>query len=187
MKLQLNLSTSALENKRPFLAGAGVLGAVGLLTLLLFGHAAYSSWRSNRELRVQIDNWQGQVREYQLRQSALQAYFQQPKSKEILDRAAFLNSLIDDRSFPWTKIFMDLEPTLPAGVRVVNIAPKMVDGRVAVDLTVGASTDEQKLKFLDLLEKSHAFSDIRLKDDRRSDQPGQDKIQLQLSALYATI
>jgi Tfp pilus assembly protein PilN len=186
MKLQLNLSTSALENKRPFLVGTGALGAIGLLILLLFGHAAFTSWRSNRQLRGDISYWQTQVRENQRRQSDLQNYFQQPQSKEVLDRAAFLNSLIGERSFPWTKIFMDLEPTLPAGVRVVNIAPKMVGGHVVVDLTVGAGTDEQKLKFIQLLEKSPAFSDIRLKDDRRSDQVGTDKIQLQLSAAYAT-
>lgn len=187
MKLQLNLSTSALENKRPFLVAASALGAVGLLILMLFGHAAFTSWRSNRDLRADISNWQSQVREYQHRQNDLAAYFQQPQSKEVLDRAAFLNSLIGDRSFPWTKIFMDLEPTLPAGVRVVNIAPKLKDGHVTVDLTVGAGTDEQKLKFIELLEKSPAFSDIQLKDDRHSEQPGADKIQLQLTANYATI
>ena len=133
-----------------------------------------------------IAKWEGQVGSLQQQQSELAAYFQEPASKEILDRAAFLNSQIDARSFPWTKIFMDLEPTLPAGVRVINIAPKLVGGRVEVDLTIGAGSDEQKLKFIESLEKSHAFSNIRLKDDRHSDQPGNDRVQLQLSAVYAT-
>jgi hypothetical protein len=57
---------------------------------------------------------------------------------------------------------------------------------VEVDLTIGAGTDEQKLKFIESLEKSHAFSNIRLKDDRHSDQPNTDKIQLVLSTVYAT-
>ena len=61
----------------------------------------------------------------------------------------------------------------------------MDNNRVSVDLTIGAGTDEQKLKFIEALEKSHAFSNIRLKDDRRSDQPNTDKIQLILSATYA--
>ena len=186
MKLHLNLSTSALENKRPFLVGAGALGAIGLLTLLGFGHAAYSSWHANRELRIDIDKWENQVRTLQQQQTELANYFQEPASKEILDRAAFLNSQIDARSFPWSKIFMDLEPVLPAGVRVISISPKMNNGRVEVDLTIGAGTDEQKLKFIESLEKSHAFSNIRLKDDRHSDQPNVDKIQLVLSAVYAT-
>jgi hypothetical protein len=57
---------------------------------------------------------------------------------------------------------------------------------VLIELTVGAGTDEQKLKFLETLEKSKAFSDIRLIGDRRSDQPGTDKIELQLTAMYST-
>jgi hypothetical protein len=186
MRLQLNLSSSALENKRPFLVGAGVLGTVGLLTLLLFGHAAFSSWRANRQLRGEIASWQAKIVDYQQKQNALQNYFQTPQAKEVLDRAKFLNGLIGERSFPWTKIFMDLEPTLPAGVRVINIAPKMVDGRVQVELTVGAANDEQKLKFIEALEKSRAFSNIQLIGDRRSEQPGADKIELQLTAQFST-
>ena len=186
MRVQLNLSTAALENKRPFLVAASVLGAIGLITFLLFGHAAFSSWRANRQIRGEISSWQSKVRDYQQRQAALQTYFQTPQAKEVLDRAKFLNGLIGERSFPWTKIFMDLEPTLPAGVRVVNIAPKWQDGSVLIELTVGAGTDEQKLKFLETLEKSKAFSDIRLLGDRRSDQPGTDKIELQLTAMYST-
>ncbi len=187
MKLRLNLSSSALDNKRPFLAAAGVLGTIGLLTFLLLGQAAYSSWRANRDLRTDIAKWESEIHANQQKQAALQTYFQTPEAKEVLDRAAFLNSLIGERSFPWIKIFMDLEPTLPAGVRVVNISPKLVGGRALVDLTIGAGTDEQKIKFLEALEKSKAFSDIQLKDDRRSDQPGADKIELSLSAWYATI
>jgi hypothetical protein len=186
MKVQLNLSTSALENKRPFLVAAGVLGAIGLFTLLLYGHAAFSSWRANREIHSEIASWQTKVRDYQQRQAALQTYFQSPQAREVLDRAKFLNGLIGERSFPWTKIFMDLEPILPAGVRVVNISPKYENGSVLIDLTVGAGTDEQKLKFLEGLEKSKAFSDIRLEDDRRSDEPGKDKIELKLTAVYST-
>ena len=46
MRVQLNLSTAALENKRPFLVAASVLGAIGLITFLLYGHAAFSSWNN---------------------------------------------------------------------------------------------------------------------------------------------
>ena len=40
-------------------------------------------------------------------------------------RAAYLNSLIQQSAFPWIQIFMDLERILPEGVRVVSIEPKM--------------------------------------------------------------
>ncbi len=79
MKLRLNLSTTPLENKRPFLAATGALGAVGLLAFLLLGHAAYTSWRSNRDLRADISHWQAEIRANHEKQAALESYFQTPR------------------------------------------------------------------------------------------------------------
>jgi Tfp pilus assembly protein PilN len=187
MKLRLNLSTAPLDNKRPFLAAAGALGVVGLLVFVLLGHAAYTSWRSSRDLRAEISRWQGEIRVNREKQAALEAYFQTAQAKQVLDRAGFLNSLIGQRSFPWTKIFMDLEQILPPGVRVVNISPKLDNGRAQVELTVGAESDESKIKFLQNLERSKVFSDIQVKADRRADQQSTgDKITVQLTAWYST-
>ena len=121
------------------------------------------------------------------KQSTLEAYFQTTQAKQVLDRAAFLNSLIGQRSFPWTKVFMDLEQILPPGVRIANISPKLENGRAQVELTIGAESDEAKIKFLQNLERSKVFSDIQVKDDRHSDQAsGADKITVQLTAWYST-
>ncbi len=187
MKLRLNLSTTPLDNKRPFLATTGALAAIGLLTFLLLGHAAYTSWRSSRDLRAEISRWQTEMRANREKQSTLEAYFQTTQAKQVLDRAAFLNSLIGQRSFPWTKVFMDLEQILPPGVRVVNISPKLDNGRAQVELTVGAESDEAKIKFLQNLERSKVFSDIQVKDDRHNEQnSGNDRITVQLTAWYST-
>jgi Tfp pilus assembly protein PilN len=187
VKLRLNLSTTPIENKRPFAAAAAVLGALGALTFLLLAHAAYSSWRANRELRGEISHWQSEIHASRQKQTALESYFQTPQAREVLDRSAFLNSLIGQRSFPWTKIFMDLEQTLPPGVRVVKISPKLDNGRAIVELTVGAQSDEGKIKFLQALEKSKVFSDVRVKSDRYVDEPGSpDRITLDLTAWYST-
>lgn len=162
MKLRLNLATAPVENKRPFLAAAGVLGSAGVLLLVFLSHGAYKSWRANRDLRVEIARWQTEIGANKQRQANLQEYFRSPQAQQVLDRAAFLNSLIGQRSFPWTKIFMDLEPILPPGVRVINISPKLVNGRALVTISVGAATDEGKIKFLEALEKSPAFSSVQV-------------------------
>ena len=187
MKLRLNLSTAPLDNKRPFLAATSALAAVGVLTFLLLSHAAYTSWRSSRDLRSEISRWQTEIRANREKQATLEAYFQTAQAKQVLDRAAFLNSLIGQRSFPWTKVFMDLEQILPPGVRVVNISPKLESGRAQVELTIGAESDESKIKFLQNLERSKVFSDIQVKDDCHSEQlSGGDKITVQLTAWYST-
>jgi Tfp pilus assembly protein PilN len=187
MKLRLNLSTAPRENKRPFLAAATLIGTVGLLALLILGHAALNSWRANREIRLDMAHWEGEIRANTEKQQILETYFQTPQARQVLDQAAFLNSLIGERSFPWTKIFMDLEQTLPPGVRVVSISPRLESGRAQVTLTVAAATDEGKIKFLETLENSKLFSGIEVKSERRQDQQGPgDKIVLDLTVWYET-
>lgn len=187
MKLRLNLATAPQENNRPFLAGAALILVVGFAFFVFLFHAAYASWNASRTLRVEIGHWQDQIRTDRLRRQQLSTYFHSPAAQTILDRSAFLNSLIDERSFPWTKIFMDLEQTLPPGVRVVSIAPKLVNGRAEVTLTVGASTDESKVEFLQAIEKSNVFSGMTVTDERHFAEPSaSDKIVLDLTVWYST-
>jgi len=136
-------------------------------------------------VRIWLD---GRIRSGEQRQRELAAEFRAPAAQQVLERSAFLNSLIDERSFPWTKIFMDLEDTLPPGVRVVSISPRLVNGRAEVTLEVGATDDEGKIQFLQAIEKSKMFSGMVITSERRSDQPSiPDKIVLNLTVWYSTI
>jgi hypothetical protein len=187
MKLRLNLSTTPQENHRPFLAGAIVIGTIGFLALLVLSHAAYTSWQSNRDLRTDISRWQREIQANRLKQQDLEQYFRAPGAREVIDRSAFLNSLIDERSFPWTRIFMDLEKTLPPGVRVVSISPHLVNGRAEVGLQVGVMSDESEIQFLEAIEKSPVFSRIEVDQVRPVAQAGvPDKILLNLVVWYNT-
>ncbi len=187
MKLRLNLSTTPQDNKRPFLAGAALLGTLGILSLALLSHAAYESWRASRTLRAEIARWEDQIQADTAERQELETYFRTPAAQQVLDRSAFLNSLISARSFPWTKIFMDLERTLPTGVRVVSISPRLVNGRAEVDLQVGAATDESEIGFLKAMENSDVFSGMVVKDEKREDRPGSpDTIVVNLTVWYST-
>jgi len=190
MEIHLNLSTAPRENRRPFLAGATLVGAVGALAALLLSHAAYSSWRSNRDYRIEIAGLQDQIRKGLQAQVGLDNYFRTSQAQQVLDRAGFLNSLIGARSFPWTKIFMDLEPILPPGVRVVSISPRLDKGRAEVKLMIGAATDDAKIKFLHALEQSKVFSDIQVQQTHRAEQSNvsaTDAVVVELTAWYVTI
>jgi hypothetical protein len=185
MQLRLNLSTSPRENKRPFLAAAGLLGTLGLLALLLLSHAAYTSWRSNRAMHLSIARLEQQIQDGETKQHVLDSYFKSQQAQQVLDRAGFLNSLIGERSFPWTKVFMDLGETLPAGVRVISISPRLDGGRALVKIEVGALTDEAKVKFLESLEHSKDFADIQVQAEHR--EQNTNEVLLDLTAWYVTI
>jgi Tfp pilus assembly protein PilN len=142
-------------------------------------------WRANRELRTEIATLQSEIRDMRRERKELEELFKEPDTSALLDRAALLNSMIEQRSFGWTKMFMDLERLLPTGVRVVNIAPRMENGRVEVKIVVGALSDADKVKFVEALQDSKDFSSVQLVGETRPNRPGEtDRVLLELLAYY---
>ncbi|HXW55268.1 MAG TPA: hypothetical protein VEJ67_05945 [Candidatus Cybelea sp.] len=187
MRVRLNLSTTPQENRRPFLAASALLGAIGVIAFLVLFRAAYTSWESSRELHARVAQLENRMARAGARQSELAAYFHTADAQRILDRANFLNSLIDERSFPWTKVFAALEETMPPGVRVVAISPTLVRGRAQVDLTIGAADSVQEVRFLQAMGKSKAFSNVEITSERRDEKPNsQDRILVELKVTYET-
>ena len=186
MKLRLNLSSAPDENNRSFIVAVAAVGILGLIAFVVLARTAEYSRGSNRELRSELAGLQSQISTDQRNQQDLQAYFRSPQAQQVLDRANFLNSLIGERSFPWTGIFTDLERSLPPGVRVVSISPRLVNGRAELALKVGAQSDESKIQFLEAMEKSKAFTGMVVSQEEHSDQVGvADRIILNLTVWYA--
>ncbi|HKV48147.1 MAG TPA: hypothetical protein VJN69_08655 [Candidatus Acidoferrales bacterium] len=190
MKLRLNIATAPQQNNRPFIAGMALLGLVALVALVFLSHATFVAWHSNVELRTDTTRLERQIQTLQVQQQDLKVYFARKDVERIRDRADFLNSLIAERSFPWTKVFMDLERTLPPGVRVVSILPKLVNGHAEVSMTIGASSDESKLRFIEAIENSKNFADVTVQDEKPVQQQQQagdsDRIVVTLTFSYAT-
>jgi Tfp pilus assembly protein PilN len=185
MKVRLNLASTPLENHRQFAIGVTLVGMLAISAFVLLGMNALYGWRANRALRQEISQLEQELKRNRELRRELESFFKQPETREIVNRGAFLNGLIEQRSFPWTKIFSDLERMLPEGVRVVSIAPQMQDGRVEVKLTIGASTDSSKIEFLKTLEAAPEFTHMRVGGESRPrDAGGGDVVVLELTVLY---
>jgi type IV pilus assembly protein PilN len=186
MQVRLNLATKAQETHRRFMVMAGAVGLVAGILFLALGWHAYSVRSQDARLRGQTEATNRKIAELQEQRTALERFFAEPENAKLHDRAAFLNALIDGRSFNWTQMFMDLEHILPGGVRVVSIEPRQVKGHVEVKLTVGTSNDEAKLKFLRALESSHQFSAVELDSEKpaKSQGTGDQKL-VELTAVYS--
>ena len=188
MKVRLNLATSPLESKRRFAVSASVIGTLGILGLVMLSWNAFSVWRSEKVSRARQSALESQIVELQQQRQSLAAFFDQPETVKRRQRAAYLNALIQQRAFPWIKIFMDLETILPEGVRVVSIEPKLSGDNVQLRFTVGALTDEGKLNFLKTLERSPEFSHIQLLNESNATRPDQgDRVLLEMQAEYSVI
>src|ERR1700685_3150176 len=183
MRIRLNLATKPLVAHRKFVAGAGLVGAIAAIVFLSLGWHVYLARKANAEMRAKSAKILQQVAELEQQRASLEHFFNLDENRNLHDRAAYINSLIDARSFNWTLMFMDLEKVLPAGVRVVSIEPKQDKGRIEAKFTIGASSDEAKLKFLKALEDSKTFTHVELVAEHHpAGVAGMDQIVVELSA-----
>lgn len=187
MNVRLNLATKPLESQRKFYVSAGLIALLGGFLFLGLGWHVYSARRAQETLRLKEQENDRRAAMLQTRRKELDDFFARPENARLKDRAAFVNGIIDEHSFDWTQMFMDLEKTVPVGVHVISIKPGLEKGHMAVRLTVGASSDEAKIKFLRTIEKSAAFNNVQLLSEHG---PGQgvgnsDQAVLELNAVYA--
>src|SRR5712692_1765647 len=162
MRVRLNLATKALETHRRFLAGAGLTAAFAGLAFLWLGWHVYSARKVDAEQRARAARMRQEMAKLDAQRKDLERYFNQKDIASLHGRAAFINTILDARSFNWTLMFMDLEHILPGGVRVISIEPRQVAGHVEVKLTVGAISDEAELKFEHALEESKEFAEVQI-------------------------
>jgi type IV pilus assembly protein PilN len=187
MIVRLNLATKALETHRRFLAGAGLTAFIAIGALIPLSWHVYEVRQSDAQMREAAEKTRQELLVYQQQRSQLEQFFSRRENAELSERAAFLNSIIDARSFNWTQMFMDLEKVMPPGVRVVSIDPVQKNGHIEVKLSVGAVNDEAKLKFLRSLEESRAFTHVTLASERAPAQAASaDRVILELTVIYET-
>jgi type IV pilus assembly protein PilN len=192
MRVHLNLATKALETHRKFLVGAGLLSLAGGIVFLALGWHVYSVRKVDAEVRARTEKTIAEMNLLERQRTDLERFFAEPENARLHDRAAFLNALIDSRSFDWTQMFMDLERVLPGGVRVQSIEPKQEKGRVHVTLTVDTSNEAAKLKFLKALEESKVFTQVEIIKEQVPSGGGPgfvlgDQKTVELSTVYARI
>jgi type IV pilus assembly protein PilN len=185
MRIRLNLATKPLETHRKFIAGSTLAGLVAAIVFLSLGWHVYLARKANAEMRAKSAKILEQVAELEQQRAALERFFALDENARLHDRAAFINSLIDARSFNWTLMFMDLEKVLPPGVRVISIEPKQENGHIKVKFTMGAASDDAKLTFLKALEDSNTFTHIELTTTTHpTSGPSGDQIVIELTAEY---
>ena len=189
MYVRLNLATKPLVSHRPFLVGAGIAAVILSVLFVLLGWRFYTLRRADADLRARTEKVQNDITRVYAQKLQLDQYFSQQETVGLQDRAKFTVRLMESSSFNWTKLFMDLESTMPPGVHVLRIEPKLDKGGAEVKFSIGAMNEDAKLKLLKAFEQSKNFSELKLLEEQTgtASQPGADPLTMQFTAVYSSI
>ena len=87
----------------------------------------------------------------------------------VAEAAREANGIIDQRAFSWTTLFSQLEATLPPDVRVKAVQPRLEQGAFAVAVVAQARKAEDLAAFMEALEATGVFREVKLVEQSMKD------------------
>jgi Tfp pilus assembly protein PilN len=155
-RIPVNLATNPIEQRqwlrRVRLVSVAVAAGITVLHLLLAGTLPDEpgSAVTDREAVQPLRAWSAEVAETLTTADPGEA-------RRVAVAAGLANALIDQRVFPWGRLFSALEEIIPDDVRLEIIQPiTSVDG-VRVTLTAASASGESLREFLAALEERPEF------------------------------
>jgi Tfp pilus assembly protein PilN len=163
---RINLST------RPFYNERGVHVLLALVAVIVVAMTAYNLWQiyvlsgRHAELQGRLSQAETKARELRERATAIRRSIDPRELEATVTAAREANVLIERRVFSWTEILNQFETTLPAGVRISSVRPRVErDGGMMVEVVVLARTVEAVDTFIESLEKRGAFSGVLSREE----------------------
>ena len=95
-------------------------------------------------------------------QTRLDGIMRQPQNASVLEWSVLINTLIYQKAISWSRLFSDMEKTLPYDVKVVAIHPQ-VDAlnQVKLDMTLGSDKPASMAQAIKALEESPSFGTVK--------------------------
>lgn len=158
MRIGINLASQPFRRDRPMLLGFAAAGTILLLSLCaLIWLAVMDRGVVNRDrvLQARLDR---DLARLVAERTRYDREVRKPENAEVLDQSVLINTLLMRKGISWTKMFADLEKTLPPNVRITQIVPQVnANDRVTLDMTVAADSPEPLVVFIQKLEQSDVF------------------------------
>jgi type IV pilus assembly protein PilN len=163
MKYSINLASQPFRRYRAmFVASAAVcvllvftLGA--LISMILADRAQMA------DVRADILRLNNEIRKVTNEQAKVAATMRRPENAEVFERSIFINTLLMRKSISWTKIFADLEKTVPYNVKIVQVHPTLdSQNHISLDMMLAANTQLAIFDFLKAFSEAPIFGDVEL-------------------------
>src|SRR2546423_7537577 len=157
MRIAINLASRPYQDERRFYRnwGSALLLAILLTALMIFISVRHyvntqKEWAQARETEARL----AELRKQEVQAQQILA---QPENRGTRDRSYFLNAAIMRKSFSWTRLMEDMEKVMPAGLRVVSIAPGIEHNHFVLKLQVEGQRRETAVEPLRKMAKSAHF------------------------------
>ena len=157
IKININLSSRPFVNNRKFFSIV-----VALLVILggisYWNFSRYRSAHSRREeIRLLLNQDKAKIEQLERTQQAIMARLQKADTSEFLDLVEYINRLIKQRTFSWTRLLNDLETLTPGNLQIVSIRPLIVGNEIGIEITANGRSSQDYIEFISNLESSGKF------------------------------
>jgi Tfp pilus assembly protein PilN len=158
MKIGINLSSEPFRRDRPILIASAAVAFLMLVCLGILITLAVMDRRATARDRTLQARLTSDLNKVKAEQRKVDADVKRPENSEVLERSVLINELLLRKGISWTRIFSDLEKTLPANVRVTQIRPQVNNNnKIYLEMTIASDSPEPLVTFLSNLEQSSAF------------------------------
>ena len=143
MRISVNLATRPYSDLGPALKRLRIAMAVLVVLGIGLGLGLRAVHQKAEEARATEARVQSQIDAINQERLGYQNMMRQPANALLLNQAAALNQLFDEKTFSWTLAMEDLETVLPGGVQVVSLEPSRdpKTGRITLKLRVIGARD----------------------------------------------
>jgi Tfp pilus assembly protein PilN len=161
MKIPINLASEPFRRDRAMLVASAAVCVLLVASLALLITLANADSAQLADVRKDVTQLRKQIAAASKQQAEFEAVIRKPENAQVLELSVFLNTLLSRKGISWTRILADLEKTMPANVKLLNIQP-YVTGRnqVVLGLQVGSENPEPVIQFYKALESSDLFGGV---------------------------
>lgn len=170
-RLHINLASEPFRKDRALLAGAAILSAVLAVLLVFQGYLVMKERDAARTSRAEMNGLQRELSRLNSEEAALQAQLRQPANASVLDKSAFVNTLLLRKGISWTRLFADLQEVFPHNVRLVSVRPFITsDNKIQLEMVVAAQSPEPVIQLFRRLESASLFANTAIQAEQPPNQ-----------------
>src|SRR5262245_40662116 len=167
MKIPINLASQPFRRDRAILVASIILSVTLGMTLSVLISLIVTDREQLAGVRADIARLNTEIRKIASEQSQVEAVLRKPENAEVLERSIFLNALLKRKGISWTRIFADLEKTLPHNIRILQIHPTVdANDRVLLDMQFGSESPAPMIELLKVMGESPLFARPDIKNQQ---------------------